>query len=89
MNALKIGATSFFNYTESSIPHYKNGKRLCFKREESPDINKETNAFRNFAFFEAYFSNYIEGTIFEIKEAKSIIQTEHQFPIRTKILTTF
>ena len=44
--------------------------------KERQDVNTETNAFRNFAFFEAYFSNYIEGTIFEIEEAKSIIQTE-------------
>lgn len=41
-----------------------------------PDKNLEIIAFRNFSFFEAYFSNYIEGTIFEIEEAKSIIQTE-------------
>lgn len=40
------------------------------------DVNTGTNTFRNFAFFEAYFSNYIEGTIFEIEEAKSIIKTE-------------
>lgn len=46
------------------------------------DINIEVNAFRNFAFFEAYFSNYIEGTIFEIEEAKSIIQTETPIPNR-------
>ena len=44
--------------------------------KDRKDSNTETNAFRNFAFFEAYFSNYIEGTIFEIEEAKSIIQTE-------------
>ncbi|MDD5151986.1 MAG: Fic family protein [Flavobacterium sp.] len=50
--------------------------------KESQDKNKETNAFRNFAFFEAYFSNYIEGTIFEIEEAKSIIQTETPIPNR-------
>ena len=30
-------------------------------------------AFENFAFFEAYFSNYIEGTEFEIEEAKDIV----------------
>lgn len=29
--------------------------------------------FRNKAFFEAYFSNYIEGTIFEIEEAERIV----------------
>jgi len=50
--------------------------------KESQDKNKEDNAFRNFAFFEAYFSNYIEGTIFEIEEAKSIIQTETPIPNR-------
>ena len=50
--------------------------------KDRQDINKETNAFRNFAFFEAYFSNYIEGTIFEIEEAKSIIKTETPIPNR-------
>lgn len=50
--------------------------------KERQDINTETNAFRNFAFFESYFSNYIEGTIFEIEEAKSIIQTE--IPIQNR-----
>lgn len=46
------------------------------------DLNTETNAFKNFAFFEAYFSNYIEGTIFEIEEAKSIVETE--MPIKNR-----
>lgn len=41
-----------------------------------PEINTNKIAFKNFAFFEAYFSNYIEGTIFELEEAKSIIKTE-------------
>ena len=41
-----------------------------------PEINTDKTAFKNFAFFEAYFSNYIEGTIFELEEAKSIIKTE-------------
>ncbi|WP_299667215.1 Fic family protein [uncultured Polaribacter sp.] len=41
-----------------------------------PEINTAKTAFKNFAFFEAYFSNYIEGTIFELEEAKSIIKTE-------------
>jgi hypothetical protein len=50
--------------------------------KDRKDVNTETNAFRNFAFFEAYFSNYIEGTIFEIEEAKSIIQTETPIPNR-------
>ena len=41
-------------------------------REEK---NNTPSSFRNFAFFESYFSNYIEGTVFEIDEAKKIIQT--------------
>lgn len=41
-----------------------------------PEINTGKTAFKNFAFFEAYFSNYIEGTIFELEEAKEIIKTE-------------
>lgn len=34
---------------------------------------------RNKAFFEAYFSNYIEGTVFEIEEAEQIV-FDHQIP---------
>jgi Fic family protein len=50
--------------------------------KDRKDVNTETNAFRNFALFEAYFSNYIEGTIFEIEEARSIILTEIPIPNR-------
>lgn len=41
-----------------------------------PDKNTSNDSFRNFAFFEAYFSNYIEGTVFEIDDAKQIIETQ-------------
>lgn len=44
--------------------------------KNAPDRNKDHQAFLNFAFFESYFSNYIEGTIFEIEEAKNIIETD-------------
>ena len=40
-----------------------------------PDKNTSAQPFRNFAFFEAYFSNYIEGTEFELSDAKRIIET--------------
>ncbi|RYY24923.1 MAG: cell filamentation protein Fic [Sphingobacteriaceae bacterium] len=40
-----------------------------------PEQNITPQAFRNFAFYEAYFSNYIEGTKFEVQEAKQIIAT--------------
>ena len=48
-------------------------------REEK---NTTPLAFRNFAFFESYFSNYIEGTVFEIDEAKKIIQTNKPLKAR-------
>lgn len=48
-------------------------------REEK---NTSPSSFRNFAFFESYFSNYIEGTVFDIDEAKKIIQTNRPLPAR-------
>ncbi|MFY9309343.1 MAG: Fic family protein [Bacteroidia bacterium] len=41
-----------------------------------PEKNITPQSFRNFAFFESYFSNYIEGTIFELDDAKKIIATQ-------------
>lgn len=40
-----------------------------------PDKNSSPDSYRNFAFFESYFSNYIEGNEFEVEEAKNIILT--------------
>jgi len=56
------------------------------KREfrNHPDRNVTSNAFRNFAFFESYFSNYIEGTVFEVDEAKQIIDTKMPMPARNQ-----
>lgn len=48
-------------------------------REEK---NTTPGSFGNFAFFESYFSNYIEGTVFEIDEAKQIIQSNKPIPSR-------
>ena len=55
-------------------------KQRHFK--ESPDRNTSVQSFKNFAFFEAYFSNYIEGTVFELDEAKQIITTSTPMPAR-------
>lgn len=44
--------------------------------------NVENAAFRNFAFFESYFSNYIEGTEFEIEDARQIMATGEPMPAR-------
>ncbi len=40
---------------------------------ESPEPLTDPGALRTLAFFEAYFSNYIEGTRFEVDEARSIV----------------
>lgn len=49
-----------------------------------PDKNTSRAAYQNFAFFESYFSNYIEGTIFEVDEARQIITTETPLPARNE-----
>ena len=47
-----------------------------------PEQNISNQSFRNFAFFEAYFSNYIEGTEFELEDARRIIETNTPMPSR-------
>lgn len=51
--------------------------------KDRTENNVTINSFRNFAFFEAYFSNYIEGTIFEVAEAKQIIDKGIPLPSRS------
>jgi len=46
--------------------------------------NTTLNAYKNFAFFESYFSNYIEGTVFEVEQAKRIVDTQTPLPTRNK-----
>lgn len=53
-----------------------------FKNRPEPNITPKS--FRNFAFFESYFSNYIEGTVFEIEEAKKIIETNKPLAARNQ-----
>lgn len=60
---LQLFETLFRELNQREFPNY-------------PDKNSAPKAFRNFAFFESYFSNYIEGTIFELDEAKQIIKTQ-------------
>lgn len=47
-----------------------------------PDQNASDQAFATFAFFESYFSNYIEGTEFELEEARRIVETGVAMPSR-------
>lgn len=49
-----------------------------------PDRNRSAKSFRNFAFFESYFSNYIEGTVFEVDEARKIIETNKPLSARNE-----
>jgi hypothetical protein len=60
---------------------------------ERTDKNISEDSFRLFSFFEAYFSNYIEGTEFTIEDAKKIVDTGIVIPKRIKdshdILGTF
>lgn len=57
-------------------------KQNEFKYRE--EKNTTTEAYRNFAFYESYFSNYIEGTVFEIDEAKQVIATQQPLPARNE-----
>lgn len=51
-------------------------ERLSSKEfEKYPEKNLSDVSFRNFAFFESYFSNYIEGTEFEVSEARRIVES--------------
>jgi len=60
---------------------------------ERTDRNTSEESFRLFSFFEAYFSNYIEGTKFVIEDAKRIVDSGIVIPKRVKdshdILGTF
>ena len=47
-----------------------------------PDKNQSIQSYQNFAFFEGYFSNFIEGTEFTVEEAKQIIKTDTPLPAR-------
>lgn len=53
-----------------------------FEFELLVDQNSGNRSFKNFAFFESYFSNYIEGTKFDIDQAKQIIETGTPIPSR-------
>jgi hypothetical protein len=61
--------------------------------KEILDRNTDEPSFRLFSFFESYFSNYIEGTKFEVNEALQIVETGKIIPKRINdshdILGTF
>lgn len=64
-------------------------KKLFIKLQKTefknrPDKNTTPQSFRNFAFFESYFSNYIEGTVFEVDEAKQIVESNKPMAARNQ-----
>ncbi|HCE55811.1 MAG: Fic family protein [Lutibacter sp.] len=72
-------ARAFGNpYDQSRIELFETLFQELKQREFKNVIDRNTTntAFQNFAFFESYFSNYIEGTRFEVIEAKNIIETD-------------
>ncbi|MEO6286550.1 MAG: Fic family protein [Dyadobacter sp.] len=66
---IKIFETLYGALSTKTFPSYK-------------DRNESIRSYRNFAFFESYFSNYIEGTEFTVSEALQIIQSETPLPDR-------
>ena len=77
---ISLFCTLFEHLSQKDFKHY-------------PDINTTESAYRNFAFFESYFSNYIEGTEFEVEEARHIVDTGVALPARDEdshdVLGTF
>ncbi|MCQ2285313.1 MAG: Fic family protein [Bacteroidales bacterium] len=49
-----------------------------------PIIEQNEEDYLSVAFFESYFSNYIEGTEFEVEEARQIVQTGLPIPKRNE-----
>ena len=47
-----------------------------------PERNVSDSDYATFAFFESYFSNYIEGTEFELEEARRIVESGTAIPTR-------
>jgi hypothetical protein len=84
-----------FPYDPDRIKLFEDLFRELVKSEfkNRPDKNITSESFRNFAFFESYFSNYIEGTVFELNEAKNIIESNKPLPARNEdshdVLGTF
>ena len=61
--------------------------------KEIQETNKSPEHFNHKAFFESYFSNYIEGTVFEVREAEGIVFDNRMPKARPKdahdILSTY
>jgi hypothetical protein len=89
-------ARAFGSPYDSSRLHVFEKLFVALKQQEfknRPELNSTLQSFRNFAFFESYFSNYIEGTEFGVEDARRIIDTNTPMPSRDEdshdVLGTF
>ena len=77
---ISLFSTLFEHLAQKDFKHYT-------------EINATEPAYKNFAFFESYFSNYIEGTEFGVEEARQIVDTGVALPTREEdshdVLGTF
>jgi hypothetical protein len=58
------------------------GELRLARPPERPEKTATPTSFHNLAFYESFFSNYIEGTTFRIDEARRIIQEGEIIPLR-------
>jgi Fic family protein len=92
---LAIARAFGFPYDPGRMKLFEELFRELQKKEfkNRPEKNISEKSFRNFAFFESYFSNYIEGTVFEVDEAKQIIESMQPLSARNEdshdVLGTF
>lgn len=66
---------ALFQKLAASLRHFPFSSR--------PEKTKSPEAFELIAFFESFFSNYIEGTTFLVEEAREIVSTGIPLPNRT------
>lgn len=83
---LAIARAFGFPYDPARVELFK---KLFIELQKSefknrPDKNITSQSFRNFAFFESYFSNYIEGTVFEVDEARQIVESNKPMAARNQ-----
>ena len=73
-------------YDDSRVRLF-NDLAAALRKRVAPDRPTKTitaEAYANFALFESYFSNYIEGTTFRVDEALRIINEQEIIPLRSE-----
>lgn len=81
-NKTKAEDSEYYKVFDFIKNYTKQGELQKMEFKTRPNKNSSAKSYRNFAFSESYFSNYIEGTVFDIEEAKQIIKTNKPLPAR-------